>query len=201
VVHVGDYIYETVADETFQGGGPPERQFTLPSGRNRAESLKDYRFLYKKYKSDEDLQYSHERYATINIWDDHELVNDCYQVYDSDTDNEQANRDPQRPQAANRAWAEYVPAGVPYQPKKEPLEEIHIYRSFEFGNLAELVMTDERLYRDGPPCASRQPTSTSRLAAAMKRRPDAPCSAKPRSSGFWIESPTPSGSGSSGATM
>jgi alkaline phosphatase D len=27
-----------------------------------------------------------------------------------------------------------------------------LYRSFSFGDLAELIITDERLYRDGPPC-------------------------------------------------
>ena len=152
VVHLGDYIYETTGAESFQGGGPPERQFVLPSGRQRAETLADYRFLYKKYKTDPDLQRLHERYATINIWDDHEFANDCYRVYDSDTENESQNRDPQRRQDANRAWAEYVPAGVPYEAEKGALEEIRIYRSFVFGNLMELVMTDERLYRDGPPC-------------------------------------------------
>ncbi len=152
VVHLGDYIYETTSADSFQGGGPPERQFALPSGRQRAETLEDYRFLYKKYKSDPDLQRLHERYAMINIWDDHEFANDCYGVYDSDTENESQNRDPQRRQDANRAWAEYLPAGVPYEPEKGALEEIRIYRSFVFGDLMELVMTDERLYRDGPPC-------------------------------------------------
>jgi alkaline phosphatase D len=152
VVHLGDYIYETTSEDSFQGGGPPERQFALPSGRQRAETLEDYRFLYKKYKTDPDLQRLHERHAMINIWDDHEFANDCYREYDSDTENEAENRDPQRREAANRAWAEYVPAGVPYEPEKGPLEEIRIYRSFAFGDLAELVMTDERLYRDGPPC-------------------------------------------------
>lgn len=103
VVHLGDYIYETVSEESFQGGGPPERQFTLPSGRERAETLEDYRYLYKKYKSDPNLQRLHERYAMINIWDDHEFANDCYGTYDSDTTDETQNNDPQRRQAANRA--------------------------------------------------------------------------------------------------
>lgn len=152
VVHLGDYIYETTSEDSFQGGGPPDRQFTLPSGRDRAEDLNDYRFLYKKYKSDPDLQLLHERYATINIWDDHEFANDCYQEYDTDSGDPSANYDPQRRQDANRAWAEYVPAGVPYEPAAGPLDEIKIYRSFEFGKLAELVMTDERLYRDAQPC-------------------------------------------------
>ncbi len=66
-------------------------------------------------------------------------------------------------EAANRAWAEYSPVGeteptkeqVLYNPAEpNPLNEITIYRSFAFGDLMELVMTDERLYRDGPPAGN-----------------------------------------------
>ena len=35
---------------------------------------------------------------------------------------------------------------------EDPLQEISIYRTFVFGDPLELVMSDERLYRDGPPC-------------------------------------------------
>lgn len=150
VVHLGDYIYETVNDSSFQGG--QVRPINLPSGRDRAENIADYRFLYKKYKSDRNLQRVHERFTFITIWDDHEFANDCYREFDGDTSNPALNRDPQRRQDANRAWSEYTPTGVPYEPAAGPLKELRIYRSFKFGNLMELVMTDERLYRDAHPC-------------------------------------------------
>lgn len=150
VVHLGDYIYETVGDPSFQSG--KVRTINLPSGKPRAETLEDYRFLYKTYKSDSNLQRVHERFAFINIWDDHEFANDSYREYDTDTTNESQNRDSQRRQAANQAWAEYTPTSVVFNASKGPLESLQIYRSFVFGNLLELVMTDERLYRDGPPC-------------------------------------------------
>ena len=33
-------------------------------------------------------------------------------------------------------------------------EQVTVYRSFTLGTLAQIVVTDERLYRDGPPCGS-----------------------------------------------
>jgi len=153
VVHLGDYTYETVASDTFQGNGPEERQFTFPDGGDEELTLRDYRFGYKKYKTDPNLQRLHEKCAFIMIWDDHEFANDAYQISAPDSGGNQDGdkRDPGRREAASRAWAEFNPVGVYYNPSKDPLNEIVIYRSFAFGNLMELVMTDERLYRDGPP--------------------------------------------------
>jgi alkaline phosphatase D len=154
VVHLGDYIYETVAEESFQGGGPPERRIppsAIGSGTpGEADTLKDYRFLYKKYKSDRNLQRVHENFAFIMTWDDHEFANDSFRFFAPDAAGEV--RDPARRAAANRAWVEFNPVGVYYDPSKSPLEQIVIYRAFDFGRLATLVITDERLYRNGPPC-------------------------------------------------
>jgi alkaline phosphatase D len=150
VVHLGDYIYESVGDASFQGS--QVRPVRLPSGRDRAEDLSDYRYLYRKYKSDRNLQRVHERFAFISIWDDHEFANDCYREYDTDTADPASNRDPQRRSDANRAWAEYTPTGIQYDRSRPATEELKIYRSFKFGDLLELIMTDERLYRDAHPC-------------------------------------------------
>lgn len=159
VIHLGDYIYETVPGEdgnNFQGGGPEERQFKFPENSQRddgleAATLGDYRFAYKKYRSDENLQRVHENFAIITTWDDHEFTNDCYGTHPSDRANPPAQ--PRRRANANQAWAEYQPVGVFYNSSiEDPLQEILIYRSFAFGNLIELVMTDERLYRDSHPC-------------------------------------------------
>lgn len=160
VVHLGDYIYETVPPEggsnAFQGGGPPERYFQFPKDTPgddglEATTLRDYRFAYKKYRSDRDLQRLHESFAMISIWDDHEFANDGWGVHPSDQADPPAQ--PERRSDANQAWAEYTPARIAYEPATEdPVEEIEIYRTFLFGDLVELVMTDERLYRDAHPC-------------------------------------------------
>ena len=35
-------------------------------------------------------------------------------------------------------------------------DSLQVYRKFSFGTIADLIVTDERLYRDGPPCGSNQ---------------------------------------------
>lgn len=146
VVFLGDYIYETVGDTSFQKGIRP---LQLPSGQPAAATLEDYRYLYQSYNSDSDLQNVRERFAFITIWDDHEFANDCFKVNAPD---QVPFKKPELRQLASQAWAEHTPTSIPFKADKGPLASLQIYRKFKFGNLLELVMTDERLYRDGPPC-------------------------------------------------
>ena len=41
---------------------------------------------------------------------------------------------------------------VTFFPGREWETSVKVYRTFKFGDLVEIVVTDERLYRDGPPC-------------------------------------------------
>lgn len=145
VVFLGDYIYESVGDSSFQSGIRP---IQLPSGQPVAATLEDYRFLYQTYNSDRNLQRLRERFALINIWDDHEFANDCF---GTNTPNQVPFSKSELRQWATQAWIEHIPTSIPFQADKEPLAAVQIYRAFKFGNLLELVMTDERLYRDAPP--------------------------------------------------
>ena len=53
---------------------------------------------------------------------------------------------------AIRAWWEYNPARVRYDPDAETLlDQFHLWRSVRFGDLLELPVTDERLFRSMPP--------------------------------------------------
>jgi alkaline phosphatase D len=157
VVHLGDYIYETVG-QTFQGSLVESRHgaLTLPdgvfangsSGAKYANSLADYRYLYKKYRSDVRLQAVHERFAFIAVWDDHEFSDDAWQDAETYDAADGANlHQPQRRRNANQAWFEYMPADVSFDNAASGFQNIKIYRDFQFGKLAQLVMTDERLYR------------------------------------------------------
>jgi alkaline phosphatase D len=158
IIHLGDYIYETVG-ESFQAGAVETRHDALKlpdgafksgsSGAKYATSLADYRYLYKKYRTDTRLQAVHERFAFIAIWDDHEFSDDAWQ--DTQTYETQAGaldvHAPQRRRNANQAWFEYMPADVTLDTSGSGFQNIQIYRDFQFGTLMQLVMTDQRLYR------------------------------------------------------
>jgi alkaline phosphatase D len=111
------------------------------------------------YRSDPDLQSAHERFAFIQLWDDHEFANDCHQDFHPDNNTAPNAADTPQPalrQAANRAWAEYGLADVKFDAAKDWETSLQVYRKFIFGTLADLIVTDERLYRDGPPCGNDQ---------------------------------------------
>ncbi len=160
IVHLGDYIYETVG-ESFQTGLVESRHDALKlpdgtfkngsAGAKYASTLADYRYLYKKYRSDTRLQAVHERFPFIAVWDDHEFTDDAWQdaqTYEGSLAADGSHvRQPQRRRSANQAWFEYMPADVSLDTAASGFQNIKIYRDFQFGKLAQLVMTDQRLYR------------------------------------------------------
>ena len=154
IVHVGDYIYEAVPGGSRTGLVEDRHApLTLPSGTALpdgsvyATTLDDYRYLYRSYRADARLQALHASAPMIAIWDDHEFSDNCWQdrqTYDSDDDLTPRTA---RRRAANQAWFEFMPADVSFDADNPSFQNIQIYRAFTFGNLATLVMTDERLYR------------------------------------------------------
>ena len=158
LVHLGDYIYETVG-ATFQSGlaEAAHTRITLPNGSARsggetgvyATSLEDYRTLYRTYRGDPRLQELHRKFPMIAIWDDHEFSDDCWQ--DHQTYNNVNKQETTRRRSATQAWAEYMPidfGDVSFDLARPAYDNIRIYRDFRFGSLMHLVMTDQRLYRD-----------------------------------------------------
>ncbi len=159
VVHLGDYIYETITSATFQNN-PARTMPPFPSGSTTIPvDVNDYRHLYKVYRSDPNQQAVHERFGYIQLWDDHEFANDCHQDFHPDNNsgsNTAATPQPNLRQAANQAWSEYGLANVAFDPRQDWEHSLRVYRKFSFGTLADLIVTDERLYRDGPPCGDGQ---------------------------------------------
>ncbi len=118
IVHLGDFIYEALYTEEN-----PDGDFTqigvrevkpFPSGGRtegywpHADSLDDYRHLYRTYLSDPDLMAARARWPFICTWDDHEFANDHWQSHDTFVGQGQPAQ--RRKVAANQAWFEYIPA-------------------------------------------------------------------------------------------
>jgi alkaline phosphatase D len=173
VVHLGDYIYESIDDPSFQGSSPERRvKFEAPSEALAfdasagfgapgtvaepvlaARSLRNYRDLYRTYRTDPDLQRVHERFAMLAIPDDHEFSNDCYGASATYTNDRENEEDVARRRAADQAWFEYMPVDYAEPPASAfdddaafP-DELCVYRSFVFGRHLELVLSDLRRYR------------------------------------------------------
>ena len=162
VLHLGDFIYEYDRYEGFESA--VVRPIQLPSGEKVAMDLRDYRHLYRTYRSDPNLQRAMENHTFIITWDDHETADDVYWDYSRDTlgaphhpyqkeyDNNtdllrQLRRD------AQRAWIEYIPARVEVdESASHALDYLKLYRKFKVGRLLDLFITDSRTYRSQQPC-------------------------------------------------
>jgi alkaline phosphatase D len=169
LVHVGDFIYESATGE-FKGVGSPdmaarEHRVELPSGEDRVHTLADYRYVYRTYRSDPALRRALEAHTLVPAWDDHEMVDDVYwdPAVEAPAGDHPNSDDPEfmtRLVAdAVHAWWEYMPARVDYDPEADSLHErFELWRSLRYGDLVDLVMTDERLYRSPPRESRLQPS-------------------------------------------
>jgi len=164
-VHLGDYVYETTGDPTFQTPDDKRKvSFTdtaaaieLSTGTGEvfhaAKSLDNYRDLYRIYRGDKALQAVHELFPMIALWDDHEFSNDCWGSTATYLNGKASEDDVARRKAADQAWFEYLPVDYPdapdfqYDPKAAFPGDIRIYRDFVFGKHVHVVATDLRAYR------------------------------------------------------
>lgn len=139
VLHLGDYIYE------YADGGYAN-PVMLDKGRHvepahEIVSLEDYRMRYGLYRSDADLQAVHQAHPFICVWDDHEITNNTFK---SGAENHNPERGEgafdARRLAAIQAFYEWLPIR-----EQSNIEQGIIYRSFDIGDLASLIMLDTRL--------------------------------------------------------
>lgn len=164
VLHLGDYVYETVSDPSFQSPTDERRiAFSKPDealelgrdGRSSlaAQSLSNYRDLYKQYRSDPDLQAMHERHPIIAMWDDHEFSDDSHGDVANYSDGRRDEASPERRAAADQAYFEYMPIDYGSDPtakldlSADFPDNFTLYRNFLFGRHLELVVSDLRRYR------------------------------------------------------
>jgi alkaline phosphatase D len=141
VVELGDYYYEYGAGSNDYAMEIGRKLNRIPDPPHDIVTLADYRIRHALYKSDADLQAAHARAPWICVWDDHETANDSWvggaENHDPKTEGPWITRE----QAALRAYYEWMPMREP-----EPGRAFEsINRSFQFGDLATLIMVETRL--------------------------------------------------------
>ena len=141
VIHLGDYIYEDGETGSAHAKriGDELGRYMRPA--NELLTLADYRGRHALYKTDPDLQAAHARAAWICQWDDHETANDCWKDGAEKHDPRTEGSWGARKAAALKAYYEWMPIREPTPGR--PMEAIN--RSFQFGDLASLIMMETRL--------------------------------------------------------
>lgn len=144
IVHLGDYVYEDGAPGPVRPHDPP----------HELSALDDYRRRYAQYRSDPDLQAAHALFPFVAVWDDHESANNAWR--DGSSSHDPATEGPwgERRARAERAYSEWMP--LRFAPG-EPL-----YRALRFGDLADLLMLDTRLWGRDLQAAGRDDLATIR---------------------------------------
>ena len=155
VLHLGDYIYEYAGIE-----GPRMAQPGRP-----VVSLTDYRLRYASYKLDAELAAAHARFPFSLTWDDHEVANNYMGDVLPEDPSPAAARD--RKAAAYRAWWEHQP--VRFDPPDG--SDLTIDRTITIGDLARIVVLDERQDSDPVPCRG-EPTAVDDFGDCAARSED-----------------------------
>ncbi len=144
VVNLGDYIY---AEAYHNAGSASGGVRTDPIGV--ANSLKDYRAKYELYRSDKNLRRMHAKFPMISIWDDHEVIDNYAGGAPGNGEVPPLAESIQR--AAYRAYFESMPTYA-----GPPRKGTRTYRAMRFGRNVDLVLLDQRQYRDDQPCGDEQ---------------------------------------------
>jgi alkaline phosphatase D len=133
VLHLGDYFYE------YENGNYPsaDQQLRLLEPPTETVTLDDYRTRFALYRRDPDLQEAHRQHPFITIWDDHESANNAWMGGAENHDPETEGSWEERLAAARQAYFEWLPI--------RENEGRELYRSFNYGDLADLLMLDTRI--------------------------------------------------------
>lgn len=146
VLFLGDYIYE------YPNAANAVR---VPSG-GWVVTLDDYRQRYALHKGEADLQAMHAACPWLVTWDDHEVQNDYAGTQAGDSGPPVANFLARRA-AAYQAFYEHMPvrAAVLTQGLAGLAAgaEVRLYSRQRFGQLATVMMLDDRQYRDPQVCS------------------------------------------------
>ncbi|MCF7222254.1 alkaline phosphatase D family protein [Marilutibacter chinensis] len=167
ILHLGDFIYESVGDPSFQTLGD-ERRIALDDtagaivrggshGYLAACSLDNYRQIHRTVRTDPVLQQLLASTPLVAIWDDHEFSDDCWQdrgTYSDGLDDERAGA---RRVNAEQAYFEYMPVDIDVGPEDAAGQQsvdtarlfphTRMWRELRFGRNLQLLLVDYRSHR------------------------------------------------------
>jgi len=134
VIHLGDYIYEYPTN-VYGDTSLIDRRH----GDFETVSTGEYRSRYSLYRLDPDLRRAHQQHPFINVWDDHETANDAWNGgAENHTDSTEGDWNI-RKRMARKAYYEWIPI------RENEFDSAIIYRSFEYGDLLDVIMLDTRI--------------------------------------------------------
>jgi alkaline phosphatase D len=140
VLYLGDYIYEYSLSN-------PKALVRSHDQSPEVTDLAGYRNRYALYRTDLDLQALHAGSTALMTWDDHEVENDYANLLSQDVGEDKDFL--KRRLAAYQAYYEHMPLRRSSRLKGQNLK---LYKSYRFGDLAQINMLDGRQYRSAPAC-------------------------------------------------
>ena len=152
VVCLGDYIYERM----FYDEDPVRTDNLGKNGDGEVQTLREYRDKYALYHSDRNLRALRANHAILGIWDDHEVEDNYAGKLPGDATEDRRLPFLRRRRNGYRAFFEHMPfthAGAAQRKR----DRFRIYRSVRLGRNAELLLLDQRQYRDDQPCGDELP--------------------------------------------
>jgi alkaline phosphatase D len=151
VLCLGDYIYE----HRYYPGPADRVDTTGVNHDGDVQSLPEFRQKYRFYQTDPNLQAMHAAHPFVSVWDDHEVEDN----YAGDTP-DSASTDPEHLENNNT-----YPRRVPFEQRRRngykaffeamPRQRFGphvVFGSLRLGRQVELLLTDQRRYRDPQPC-------------------------------------------------
>lgn len=160
VLFLGDYVYEYPS---------AARAVRVPSG-GWTLTLDDYRQRYALHKGETDLQAMHAACPWLVAWDDHEVQNDYAAMAPGDNGPFVTDFASRRA-AAYQAFYEHMP--VRASALTQALAglaagaEMRLYSQHRFGGLANIMLLDDRQYRDPQVCTRDGKAGSSHVNPAL----------------------------------
>ncbi len=164
VLNLGDYIYETTGNPSFQTTSAarsmtltnPSEAIPLTSASGAtyyaAQSVGNYRDIYKTIRQDPQLQRLHELFPMVSVWDDHEFSDDSWKDNATYLNGYTSEQETQRKKNSEQVWLEFIPNKLGLNASSTAVQtgtsnlfpNATLTGAMNFGKNLDLILTDNR---------------------------------------------------------